>query len=393
MESPNLNNFDLMIRDGYSLWRKIDETDVKILEGLSLLGPRNLALLASHLDVPKMTVRYRVKRMLEESLLFLHLNPYHTNMGLKKAVVFIEAVQGYEKTLLDCLRINDFWVFLCRIFGPYEGCGGIWTIPKGNDKDFEHFLQSLLDSGVAESYEMNWTTCHEGVPVRSRWFNIEDKSWTFNWDEWVKEVEMIEGELPWSLHEPDDWPIKVDYDDLLIIKELEIDGRKSLSDISRKLGISLEKLKYHFREHISKRGLIEGYQVEISRFPILFSDHLFFKFKFDSHKKFVKFALSLMDKPFPTFLGKVLGEDTLISHIYLPKLEFRKFIGSLSNLINNGLLEGYSYVFQDTFQQWRVTIPYEYFKDSRWEYDVEGHREGLRKILQKTNHPRFFIEY
>jgi len=393
MESPNFNHFDVMIRDGYSIWRKIDGTDVKILEGLSLLGPRNLALIASHLDVPNMTVRYRVKRMLEESLLFLHLNSYHTNMGLKKAVVFIEAIQGYEDTLLDCLRVNDFWVFLCRIFGPYEGCGGIWTIPKGNDKDFESFLQSLLDSGVAKSYEMYWTTCHEGVPVRSRWFNIEDKSWTFNWDEWVKEVEMIEGELPWSLHEPDDWPIKVDYDDLLIIKELEIDGRKSLSDISRKLGISLEKLKYHFREHISKRGLIEGYQVEISRFPILFSDYLFFKFKFDSHMKFVKFALSLMDKPFPTFLGKVLGEETLISHIYLPKLEFRKFIGSLSTLINNGLLKGYSYVFQDTFQQWRVTIPYEHFKDGGWEYDGEGHREGLRKILKKTSHGRFFIEY
>ena len=393
MEGKATNIPDYRIRDALTVWDKIDETDVKILEGLSLLGPRNLALIARHLEIPTMTVRYRVKRMLEESLLFFHLNPYHTNMGLKKAVVFVEAVQGHEDTLLDCLRVNDFWVFLCRIFGPYEGCAGIWTIPKENDKDFESYLQSLYESGLVKSYEVNWTTCHEGIPVRSRWFNVEENRWAFNWDEWVREVETIEGELPWTLHEPNDWPIKVDYEDLLIVKELEKDARQSLTDISKKLGISLERLKYHFKEHVIKRGLVECYQVEIFRFPCIVSDFFFFKFKFGSHEKFSKFALSLKDKPFPTFLGKVLGENILISHVYLPKLEFRRFIRSLSTLINNGLLEGYSYVFQDPFQQWRVTIPYEHFKDGGWEYDGEGHREGLRKILQKTSHRRYFIEY
>jgi len=394
MEDPIFFNFDVKIRDSYSVWKRIDSTDVKILEGLSLLGPRNLALLAKHLDMPTTTVRYRVQHMLEDSILFLHLNPYHTNMGLKKAVIFVEAVQGYEDVLLDCLRVNGFGVFLCRIFGPYEGCGGIWTIPKENDKDFESFLQSLLNLGVAKSYDINWTTCHEGIPVRSRWFNIEENSWTFNWNEWVKEVETIEGGLPWTLIEPNDWPIKVDYEDLLIIKELEIDGRKSLTDISKKLSISLEKLKYHFREHVSKRGLIEGYQVEIARFPILFSDYLFFKFEFDSYEKFTKFALSLKDKPFPTFIGKVLGENALIAHIYLPKLEFRKFIESLSSLIKKGLLKKYSYVFQDPFLQWRMTIPYEHFHEGKWNYNGDEHMEELRKILEKyASLSKFNVHY
>lgn len=391
MESLDFNISDVKIRDSYSVWGKIDRTDVKILEGLSLLGPRNLALLAKHLDIPTTTVRYRVKRMLDNSLLFLHLNPYHTNMGLKKAVVFIEAVQGYEKLLIDCMKANSFWIFLCRVFGPYEGCGSIWAIPKENDKDFESFLQSLYDSGVAKSYEVYWTTCHEGVPVNSRWFNIEKNRWAFNWDEWLKEVEAIEGELPWTLIEPDDWPINVDYEDLLIIKELEIDARQSLTGISKKLGIPLERLKYHFSEHVSKRDLIESYQVEIVRFPILFSDYLFFKFEFSSHEKFSKFALSLKDKPFPTFLGKVLRENTLLSHVYLPKLEFRRFIESLSSLIKRGILEKYSYVFQDPFTQWRETIPYEHFKDGRWHYDGEGHQEELRKIIRGRRPTSFII--
>lgn len=387
MASPNLEGLDARIRDAFSVWNRIDETDVKILEGLSMLGVRNLALLADHLDMPTTTLRYRVRRMLDNSILFLHLNPYHTNMGLKKAVIFVEAVPGYEDILLDSLKVNDFWLLLYRSYGPYEGCGGVWTVPKGNEEDFKEFLQGLIDFGVARSYEIFWTTCHEGIPVKNRWFSVNENTWVFNWDEWIEEVETIEGDLPHTLIEPDDWPMKVDNEDVLIIKELEKDGMASLTDISKKLGIHFEKVKYHFREHVSKRGLIEGYQVEIYRFPSLVSEILHFKFEFDTYDSMRKFALSLHDKPFPIFLGKVLGENAIIANIYLPKWEFRKFIASLSTLIKKGLLGGYKYVIADMFQVWRQTIPYEYFNDGKWDYNTENHLEDLKNVLEKSNIP------
>jgi len=384
MKKTNIEIVDKKFRDAFATLGKIDDVDVKILEALSLLGPRNLALIAKHLEMPPTTVRYRVCQMLDDSILFLHLNPYHTNMGLRKALVFVEAVQGYENLLLDCLRVNDYWLYLCRIYGPYEGWGGIWTIPNGNVDDFNFFFYSLIDFGVAKSVEINWTTCHEGIPVKSRWFSIEENSWVFNWDEWIREVETIEGDLPFTLVEPDDWPIKVDYEDLLIIKELEKDGRKPLTEISKILNIPIETVKYHFREHISKRGLIEGYQIEISRFPSLISELLFFKFEFDSYDNFKKFALSLHDKPFPVHLGKVIGENALTSHIYLPKKEFRKFIDALSTLIRKGLLKQYRYVIQDLFLQWRETIPYQHFKNGMWKYDRDRQREELVNIIEKA---------
>ena len=384
MRAVNTESLDVRIRDAFTTFDKIDEVDVKILEGLSLLGPRNVSLIAKHLGMPPTTVRYRIRQMLDDSILLLHLIPYHTNMGLKKAVIFVEAVLGYEDLLLDCLRVNDFWLYLCRIYGPFEGWGGIWTVPKKNVEDFNFFFKSLIDLGVAKSVEINWTTCHEGIPVKSRWFSIEENSWGFNWDEWIKEVETIEGKLPWTLEEPDDWLIKVDYEDLLIIKELEIDGRATLTEISKKLGIPVEKLKYHFREHVLKRGLVEGYQIEIFRFPSLSSELLFFKFEFDSYEKFVKFALALRDKPFPIHLGKVIGENALTSHIYLPKTEFRKFIKALSILIRKGLLKRYHYVIQDMNLQWRETIPYEHFENGDWDYDHKKHIEDLGKILQES---------
>lgn len=382
------NNLDARVRDALTAWKRLDETDIKILEGLSLLGPRNIALIAKHLQLPATTVRFRVKRLLSESILFLHLNPYHTNMGLKKAVVFVEAAPGYEDDLLDCLRINDFWIFLCRIYGPYEGCGGIWTVPKENTGDFQAYLRGLQDVGVARNVEVIWSTCFESVPVRDRWYSNDEGNWTFNWDEWIKEVETIEGKLPYTLVEPEDWPIRVDYEDLLIVKELEKQGQVSLPDISRTLGMPLQRIKYHFHEHVLKRGLIESYQVEMYRFPFPLCELLFFKFEFSDHPKMARFALSLLDKPFAIFLGKVLGENALISPVYLPKWEFRRFVRALSTLTRRGLLKEYHYVIEDVYQTWRATIPYEHFKDGRWNYDDEKYREELGQFLEKKGLPK-----
>jgi len=385
MVQVDKDRLDVRIRQALTTWKKIDETDIAILEGLSMIGPRNLALIAKQLGLPASTIRFRVRRMISNSILFLHLNPYHTNMGLKKVVLFIEAVPGFEDLLLKCLKIVDFWIQLFRIYRPYEGCGGVWTIPKENVEDFSSFLKSLQDRGIAKSIEAHWSTCFQGVPVRKRWYSEGEGSWGFNWEEWANELETIQGELPYTLVEPEDWPIKADYIDLLIIKELEIDGRATLNYISKKLNQPLPKIKYHFYNHVLKQGLVEDYQVEIYRFPFPVCELLFFKFEFDEYDKMVKFALSLLDKPFAIFMGKVLGENSLISQIYMPKWEFRKFVHTLSILIRRGFMKKYRYFIEDMYQTWRETIPYQHFKDGRWNYDNNKHHEELNNILEKMS--------
>jgi DNA-binding Lrp family transcriptional regulator len=377
-------SIDVKVKDALTTWKKLDTLDVKILEGLSMLGPRNLALIAENLQIPQTTVRYRVQRMLSNSILFLHLNPYHTFMGLKKSVVFFEAEPGYEDLLLDCLRVNDFWLYLGRIYGPYEGCAGIWTVPKEKANLFEEFTKTLIEYGVARSVELNWSTCFEGIPVQKRWFDQKKLEWEFNWGELVNEIRTIEGSLPYTLVEPDDWPIRVDLEDLLIIKELEKDGKTTLTEISEAVNLSLETVKYHFREHVVKKGLIEGYQVEIYRFPFPLSELLWFKFEFNSYDQFRRFALALHDKPFPIFLGKVLGENALISQIYLPKWEFRKFVNTLSSLIREGHLMGYHYFIQDMYQNWRQTIPYQHFYEGVWDYDEVKHLRKIERLLKNV---------
>jgi hypothetical protein len=104
---------------------------------------------------------------------------------------------------------------------------------------------------------------------------------------------------------------------------------------------------------------------------------------FQCHEGFRRFALALHDKPFPIWMGKVIGENAMMAQFYLPKWEFRKFIGSLGDLINRGLLMDYHYVFEDMFSVDRETIPYQHFKDGEWEYDLEGMMENVRGALRR----------
>jgi hypothetical protein len=112
---------------------------------------------------------------------------------------------------------------------------------------------------------------------------------------------------------------------------------------------------------------------------------LWFIFKFDNSEKMAKFALSLLDKPFALVLGKILNEDALVAQIYLPTLEFRRFIESLSQLCRNGLLQSYSYVIQDRGKgKWsRETIPFEESKDGKWIYDHKRDIEKLQELVKK----------
>jgi len=89
--------------------KRFDLLDVKILEGLGIHGPRNITSLARKLGIPAETLRKRMKRVIHSRHFFkTHVNIYHTNLGLKKAIVFAEATpfQGIIALILNSFLAN-----------------------------------------------------------------------------------------------------------------------------------------------------------------------------------------------------------------------------------------------------------------------------------------------
>lgn len=358
--------------------KKFDFTDLQILESLGTYGPRNISKAARRMNIKTETLRKRLKRMPSHLFYRFGVNVYCTNLGLMKAVVFAEAIPGFEDLLLNCLKANDFWIYLTRYYGMNEGCIAFYTVPCNHSADFLQFVSALEKTEVARNIQTFWSTCFQGVNSKTNWFDEKSKTWSFSWDKWVEEIPLQDTQLPRTLVDPADYPIEGDEIDVFVLKELEKNPRISLNELARILEVSPQVVEYHYRKHILERDLIESFEVTTFHFDLSVSDMFMFILKFESMEKCTKFAVSLLDKPFVGGLGKILNENSLIVDIYLPKVEFRNFIDILSKLIREGWLLSYNYVILDLRKAKRQTIPYKNFKKGSWVYDHNKHIQSLK---------------
>jgi len=365
---------------------KLDFIDVRIIEGLGEYGPRNITEVAKKLNIPRGTILSRIKRLSSLFYLRMSANVYHTNLGLKKAVVFAKATPGNEELLFNCMGINKFYIYLNRCYGMFEGCLGIYVIPRDQCSRFEQFIQEMRKLGVAQNVDLFWSTCFHTVNRTTNWYDSGSEQWVFQWDKWIEEVQTEKKDLPYTLMDPDDFPIKADETDLFILKEMEQNATTDLIDIAKKLGTTLQNVHQHYKMHVVGKGLLEAFQIAIMPFDRTISDAFFFIFKFESYEKLARFARSLLDKPFVYIVGKILGENAIISQVYLPRPEFRSFVDSLSTLARAGYLQTYDYVIQDFRpRKWsRETIPYQLFKDGSWIYDHDGYLKSLRSLVNQA---------
>jgi DNA-binding Lrp family transcriptional regulator len=367
---------------GNGVSQKLDCVNLKIIEGLATYDPRNISEVARELGMPIEMVRRRIGRMMSRKILWLHASIYHTYLGLKKAVVLAEATPGYEKFLPNFLKANDFWIYATRCYGRFEGCLGIYTIPKNHCSEFEEFIAKLKEMGIVENFQVFWSTCFQNVNPSMNWFDPKSCEWIFPWSEWIEEIQAEENELPSTLQDPEDFPIKGDYVDIFILKEMEKDATISFRDLAKMLGVTEQDVRYHYYEHAVKRGLLEGFDVETLPYDETVSDIYFFVFRFPDKKKMAKFALSLLDKPFVFFLGKILGQPEMVGQMYLPKKELENFKDSLSALIRRGFLRSYEYVIQHSGEWSRQTISYEFFENKTWVYNHDKHMRTLEELLE-----------
>jgi DNA-binding Lrp family transcriptional regulator len=365
-----------------TMHKPFDIVDLKVLEALATYGPRNVSDVSRKLHMPAETLRNKLERLNSQTFLRFNANVHHAHLGLRKAVVFAEAVPGYENALLDAFKINDFWTFLSRCYGMFEGCVGIFAIPDGSRSAFERFISELKRTGLSRRAEIFWSTWFYSVQSKSRWFNPETKTWNFDWAGWLQEIETENTNLPHDLAEPKAFPVKADEIDVFILKELEKDATISFKRLAKKLDISPQLVRYHYYNHLIGRDLLESFEVTAFHFGND-SESSFFTFSFDKEQNLARFASSLLNKPFAIALDKI-EKNQLYGYLYFPRSEFRGFLEILSGLVRSGFLKDYQYAIQDLSSSIRETIPYQCFKKGKWVYDHERYINILNKFLGAT---------
>jgi len=354
----------------------LDPINAKIIEGLGE-HPRNLSQLAEKIDLPSSTVAFRLKALIKQGYLTVRAKLNSPKLGLAKAAIIADTNRGFSDTLKKVIENVDYWSYTASCYGKLNGSYGLFSFPFAYKAELEKYFEKAKILGATTNYELLWTTNIYEVAPNFEWFDFKRKAWNFAWQEWVEGVLGSVDVLPQRLVDPESYKVEVDYLDLLILKELEKDGFRDFTQLSKVLSITPQAVRHRYYQHVVGRNLITGYEVAVFPYPLQVSDLCAFVFNFPSQEALAKFVNSLVDKPFVLSYAKVIGKNSLLVHFYIPKIEFSNFMESLNRLTVREIIRDFYYVSIDVKSFKRQTVSYDYFRGGKWEYN---HEKEIRKL-------------
>ncbi|RLI40401.1 hypothetical protein DRO69_12925 [Candidatus Bathyarchaeota archaeon] len=365
----------------FDYFKSLDETNAKLLEALGEIGIRNITLLANSTKLPVTTVSFRLKKLMKEKVLVTS-NPDLSKLGLAKAFLIATAPLGRQTTLLETIRNTDYWTYIIRCYGKFDGYCAYFAFPASHMKELEKYIKEAKNLQVFTHSQFFWTTNSRVIPPNFSLYDFKKKEWTILWEKWVNDVLTGSSELPEAIKEPYEYPVLVDKKDLLIIKELQKDESIEFKKLAEIVGITPQSVSFRYHKHILGRNLIIDHVVDVYPFPPPLSDLYVFIINFNNEKNLAKFANTCENSPFVVSYSKIIGRDSLIVNVYILKTDFPNLIKALNSLFTKNLIKSFTYATLDPTSYRRQTISYEYFENGKWIYTSEEKIKKLREICR-----------
>jgi hypothetical protein len=223
----------------------------ELAELITQIGP-DINEISRRLGQYKESVRYRYNEKILGKGIAVQGAIDHEKLGLRRVVFIVEFSDEYEKYAQSILiAMSD----LCYVAGferimPDGRYVINASVPEEFVDQFFGFIIALETKGLFRCDRILAFDWFRQVPMRTKFYNFDTGRWDFEWS---------------NLGKPEAWGfkpskrIRFDYTDLLIIKELRIDGTELLKDIAKKFNIGYKKLAWHYNTHVKQRGLLRGY--------------------------------------------------------------------------------------------------------------------------------------
>ena len=300
----------------------IDRKDLDILMILDRYGAKATASFISQVtNIPKRTVRHRIRRLRNLSLLLQpHILTYERKIGLGENILLLELNEEKRKFRSEIFDSIPSIYWYSSTYGRYTGFIVHSVFPL-EYPDLNRELISLLTSEnlVKDSYLFDIVD----YEVKGWDFSYlsSDFTWTWNWDQWLSKIAKTLTEK--TFHSFDVKKIKkirFDYNDVLLIKALNIDATLTLNKLAETVNLSITQTRRKLRR-LERLGIIRGYKSVFdpkeNRVPVLciieskkYISPIVSCFKeipfpidiFIQTKNKVGIALGLRDIDFPGFL-------------------------------------------------------------------------------------------
>ncbi len=222
------------------------------------MGP-DIDLIARMSGQYKETIRYRYKEKIIGKGFAVQAKVNFEGLGMQRVVMRVnlnETYSAYAKELFIAMNKLCYVVSFSQLLpdGSYMLHA---SVPKEHKQGFVELMKKLKELGIFESVEFYNFDWFRNVPMRAEFFDFDHGRWDFDW---TKTVEPEKGDNPGPFE-----PFTFDNLDLLILKELQMDATRSLSEMRESiktnngLDINYKTLAWHWAKHVQEKRMLNGY--------------------------------------------------------------------------------------------------------------------------------------
>lgn len=350
----------------------------QIVDAIKQVGPRNSCAISRITGIPDNTVRYKIHKQLVKKGITVQAGVDYGKTGLTTNWVKMNFSERYRKkavSVLGAMSKTAYLTFFARLL-PQGNFATVIRIPGKAYKRYLSFLEKLVRAGVLDSYRVDPLLGMRHLSMNPRYYDFDRRAWKVDWEE----VENSPVEIQ-RQETSKGGAFFVDKIDVLLLKEMQIDCLRSLTDIGRKLHIKPKTLRYHFREHIEKRRLISRYVVRWFGSPSL------------EARKWILYLTAEIRDPSPDILWQAqnlfhrlpftwldaisAGQDLYMAQVVLP---VRSYTETMEYLARDGeeFAKDLKLSLIDQTCTHNCTLPYEMFsEDGGWVFDEENALDGI----------------
>ena len=352
-----------------------DDVEAKIIEAIQKAGPKNVSRLSRLTGVHPESVRYKLNNRFKKFGFHIHAEADYRKLGLVPHWAEMQLspkLARPPRSLFLAMNEHAYLVYYGKLL-PQGNFVCLFVIPQGREKEHEAFLTYLQRSEILQSYTLNEIAGSRHPAMNPHFFNFQSNRWDVDWNQ-VKlnyASDLIARRVQ---------PVDVDYYDLLLVKELQMDALQHIISIAKKVRVHEKTLEYHYRVHLQKEKLVSGYLVRwqhdiersVSHSALL--ARLTFRGLGNS---FVSVQRAVSRIPF-LWEEDLQIDGTYIATVNIPVQE----VTSTFDYLNSQIPDLYGKVelsFIKRSEASAFTIPYQMF-DKGWRYDLERMKRPFKSF-------------
>jgi hypothetical protein len=230
----------------------INTRTAQLVQLISEIGP-DIPEISRRLGQFKESVRYRYKEKILGRGFSVQASVDHEKLGLRRVLMILDFAPEYKtyaNTILTAMNELCYVVsFEKKMFrGDYFVEA---SVPNELVQPFKEFMEKLHERGLFSALQVDTFDWFRTMPMRTEFYDFDSGRWDFDWSSPLTQS----GDASYSPSEK----MKFDVEDILILKELQIDATRSFVEIAEKLKMNYKKLAWHYNAHVIQRKMINGY--------------------------------------------------------------------------------------------------------------------------------------